>query len=100
MVDAGLNGFHAVQPFCCGMDLATLKRDYGQSILFNGAIDSQKWLIESTPDVVRDRTREALAIMAPGGGYVAGASHDYILEETPVENVIAMFDAIREFGVY
>ena len=82
------------------MDLATLKRDYGQSILFNGAIDSQKWLIESTPDVVRDRTREALAIMAPGGGYVAGASHDYILEETPVENVIAMFDAIREFGVY
>ena len=39
-------------------------------------------------------------IMAPGGGYVAGASHDYILGETPVENVLAMFDAVREFGVY
>ena len=38
--------------------------------------------------------------MKPGGGYVAGASHDTILEETPVENVLAMFDAIREFGVY
>ena len=32
--------------------------------------------------------------------FVAGASHDTILEETPVENVLAMFDAIHEFGVY
>jgi uroporphyrinogen decarboxylase len=38
--------------------------------------------------------------MKPGGGFVAGASHDTILEETPVENVVAMFDTIREYGVY
>jgi hypothetical protein len=38
--------------------------------------------------------------MKPGGGYVAGASHDTILEETPLESVLAMFDAIREFGAY
>ena len=38
--------------------------------------------------------------MKPGGGYVAGASHDTILEETPVENVVAMFDAVAEFGDY
>jgi hypothetical protein len=31
---------------------------------------------------------------------VAGASHDPILEETPVENVLAMFDAVAEFGAY
>jgi uroporphyrinogen decarboxylase len=49
------------------------------------------------PCTVRQRTRDVLAIMAPGGGYIAGASHDYILEETPVENVIAMFEAIAEY---
>jgi len=38
--------------------------------------------------------------MAPGGGYVAGGSHDTILEETPVENVLAMFDTVREYGTY
>jgi hypothetical protein len=38
--------------------------------------------------------------MKTGGGYVAGASHDSILEETPTGNVLAMFDAIREFGRY
>jgi len=52
----------------------------------------------ASPEFVREKTREVLAIMAPGGGYVAGASHDTILEETPVENVLAMFDAVEEFS--
>jgi uroporphyrinogen decarboxylase len=100
MIAAGLDGLHALQPCCRGMDLAALKSRYGDNILLNGAVDSQHVLIEGTPEFVRRRTREVLAIMAPGGGYVAGASHDYILEETPVENVAAMFDAVAEFGVY
>ena len=41
-----------------------------------------------------------MEIMKPGGGFVAGASHDYILEETPVENILTMFDTIQEYGVY
>jgi uroporphyrinogen-III decarboxylase len=100
MLAAGLDGLHAVQPRCRGMDLRTLKRRYGDRVLFNGAIDSQQVLIEGTPASVRAAVREVLAIMAPGGGYVAGASHDYLLEETPVENVVAMFNAVREFGRY
>ncbi len=97
LIEAGLDGLHAVQPSCRGMDLPALKREFGRKILFNGAIDSHHVLIEGTVDTVRARTREVLEIMAPGGGYVAGASHDTILEETPVENVLAMFDTVREF---
>jgi hypothetical protein len=100
LIAADLDALHAVQPCCQGMDLRTLKADFGDRIVFNGAIDSHHVLIEGTPDLVRRRVREVLEIMAPGGGYIAGASHDYILEETPVENVVAMFDTIREFGVY
>ncbi len=100
MIAAGLDGVHAIQPCCRGMDLATLKTRYGKAIVFNGAIDSHHVLIAGTPDLVRRRTREVLQIMAPGGGYVAGASHDYILEETPVDNVLAMLDTVAEFGVY
>jgi len=51
-------------------------------------------------ETVREKTREVLDIMMPHGGYVAGASHDYILEETPVENIIAMCDTVREEGRY
>lgn len=100
MIEVELDGLHAVQPCCKGMDLRKLKADFGDKILFNGAIDSQYVLIEATPESVREKTREVLNIMKPGGGYVAGASHDSILEETPLENVLAMFDAVREFGVY
>lgn len=100
LIEIGLDGLHAVQPSCQGMDLKRLKTDFGRKMLFNGAIDSHHVLIEGTPEFVRQKTREVLEIMMPGGGYVAGASHDTILGETPVENVVAMFDAIREFGGY
>lgn len=100
MIEAGVDGLHALQPSCRGMDPRRLKAEFGGRILFNGAIDSHHVLINGTPDFVRQKTREVLEIMKPGGGYVAGASHDYILEETPVENVLAMFEAIGEFGGY
>ena len=100
MIEIGLDGLHAVQPSCHGMDPAVLKKTYGRRMVFNGAIDSHHILINGTPEFVRRKTREVLDIMKPGGGYIAGASHDSILEETPVENVVAMFDAIQEFGRY
>lgn len=100
MIEAGLDAVHAIQPCCRGMDLRALKAEFGGRIVFNGAIDSHHVLIQGTPESVRASTREVLEIMKPGGGYIAGASHDSILEETPVENVVAMFDAIQEFGAY
>lgn len=100
MIRAGLDGLHAIQPCCGGMELAALKARYGRQIVFNGAIDSHHILINGTPESVRQATREVLRIMAPGGGYVAGASHDYVLEETPVENIVAMYDTVAEFGRY
>ena len=100
LIDAGMDGLHAIQPSCAGMDLRTLKARFGDDILFNGCIDSHHVLIEGTPDSVRAATREVIEIMKPGGGFVAGASHDWLLEETPVANVLAMFDTIRHDGLY
>ena len=97
MIRAGLDGVHALQPSCEGMEPGGLKRDFGGRLLLNGAIDSHHVLIMGTPESVREQTRRTLDILSPGGGYVAGASHDYILEETPLENVLAMFDTIQEY---
>lgn len=76
-----------------------MKAEFGNKILFNGAIDSHHILINGTPDLVRQKTRQVLDIMTPGGGYVAGASHDTILEQTPTENVLAMFDTVKEYKI-
>ena len=97
MIRAGLDGVHALQPSCAGMEPAGLKKDFGAALLLNGAIDSHHVLINGTPDSVREATRRTLDIMSAGGGYVAGASHDYILEETPLANVLAMFDTVQEY---
>jgi uroporphyrinogen decarboxylase len=100
MIEAGLDGLQALQPSARGMEPSRLKADYGDSMVFNGCIDTQDVLIEGTPDLVKTKTREILDIMKPGGGYIASPSHDYLLPETPVENVITMYEIVREFGGY
>jgi len=97
MIGVGLDALHALQPSCAGMEPTALKRDFGDKLVLNGAIDSHHVLIKGTPSFVRDATRRTLDIMAPGGGYIAGASHDWILPETPLANVLAMFETIGEY---
>ncbi len=99
MIDAGLDALHALQPDCTGMNLSELKTRFGSKIILNGGIDSKRILINGTVDYVKEQTSEILGIMTRGGGYIAGASHDSILEETPVENVLAMFDTISNFRI-
>jgi hypothetical protein len=100
MIAAGVDGLHALQPDCAGMDPLGLKKDFGDQVVLNGGLDSKAFLIQGTPEQVREKTLEVMNIMSPGGGYIAGASHDYILPETPLENVLAMFDTINEYRSY
>jgi uroporphyrinogen decarboxylase len=100
MIEIGMDGLQSLQPSARGMEPVSLKRDFGDRILLNGCIDTHHVLIHGEPGLVRTRTREVLEIMKPGGGYVASPSHDYLLPETPVENVIAMYETVREFGGY
>jgi uroporphyrinogen decarboxylase len=100
MIEAGLDALQSLQPDARGMDPARLKREFGRDIVLNGCFDTHLLLIRGTPGLVRRRAREILEVMKPGGGYVASPSHDYLLPETPVDNVLAMYEAIREFGGY
>jgi len=98
LIRDGIDGLHALQPHCAGMAPAELKRELGHRVVLNGAIDTQTILLEGNPSLAREETLRTLAIMTPGGGYVAGPSHDYLLEETPLENVLALYDAIQEWN--
>jgi uroporphyrinogen decarboxylase len=100
MIEAGIDGLQALQPDARDMAPAKLKTAFGGRVVCNGSRDTHHWLIEGTPDLVRAKTRETLAVMMPGGGYIASPSHDYILPETKVENVFALYETIQEFGKY
>ena len=97
LIAIGLDGMQSVQPLCYGMELAGLKRDFGAQFTFMGGVDTQT-LIEGTQEQARELTRKTLEIMMPGGGFIASPSHDYLLPETPVENVIVMYEMIKECG--
>jgi len=100
MIEIGLDGLQALQPSAKGMAPSELKAEFGDRILMNGCIDTQFVLIQGTPDLVRTKTREVLDVMMPGGGYVASPSHDYVLPETPIENIVALYETVREHGQY
>jgi uroporphyrinogen decarboxylase len=100
MIEIGMDGLQSLQPSARDMEPARLKETFGDRILFNGCIDTHHVLINGTPELVRARTRQVLEVMKPGGGYVASPSHDYLLPETPVENVITMYETVREYGGY
>jgi uroporphyrinogen decarboxylase len=100
LIEAGLDGLQALQPSCRDMEPARLKAAFGGRMVFVGCIDTQQVLIEGTPALVRAQTRAVLETMKPGGGYVASPSHDFVLPETPVENVVALYDTVRAFGAY
>ena len=99
MIEVGLDGVQALHPTCRDMEPEKLKDEFGEVIMLMGSIDTQM-IIETNPDLVKAETRRVLDIMKPGGGYVASPSHDYVLPETPVENVLAVYEIIREYGGY
>lgn len=93
-------GFDILNPVQCSatdMDPARLKADFGDCIVFwGGGVDTQKTLPFGTPAQVRAEVTERLRIFAPGGGFVFNTIHN-LQARTPVANIVAMVDAIRDF---
>jgi len=46
---------------------------------------------------VRAEVLERCEIFSPGGGFVFNAIHN-VQANTPVENMVAMFEAVKEFN--
>ncbi|MDD8025461.1 MAG: uroporphyrinogen decarboxylase family protein [Acidobacteriota bacterium] len=100
MIESGIDALQSLQPDARDMEPGRLKQLYGRDIVLNGCLDTHHLLIAGTPDLVRRETRRILEAMKPGGGYIASPSHDYLLPETSVENTLALYETVREFGGY
>ncbi len=97
-ISAGAEVLDPIQTRASGMSPEGLKKDFGQLITFCGAMDEELLLRKGTPQQVKDGVKELLDVMAPGGRFILGPSHK-IKVETPVENVLAMYDAAREWRI-
>ncbi len=97
-IDAGFDILNPVQCSAAGMDPEQLKANFGDRIVFwGGGVDTQHVLPFGTPAEVREQVLRRCAIFAPGGGFVFNTIHN-VQAGTPVENIVAMLDAVREFN--
>lgn len=81
------------------MDSAILGPEFGTRLSFWGGIDTQQVLPYRTTDEVKAEVRQRLKDLAPGGGYVLNAVHN-LQPGVPVENIIALYEAGKEYGRY
>jgi len=91
-IEAGLDILNPIQPLARGMDPAYLKQTYGKDLAFFGGIDVQHLLPHEKPGKVRDEVRRRIDILGKDGGYIVAPAHN-IQPDTPVDNVLAFFDA-------
>jgi uroporphyrinogen decarboxylase len=99
LVDIGVQVINPVQVSAAGMDSAELKREFGADLSFWGAIDTQHVLPFASPDEVKHEVKVRIHDLATGGGYVAASGHN-IQREVPPENVLAMIEAVHDYGEY
>jgi hypothetical protein len=99
-IAAGFDVLNPVQTSAAHMDPETLKRKFGDRIVFwGGGADTQRTLPFGSADDVRREVRERLKLFAPGGGFVFNAVHN-IQAQVPVANVLAMYETARNCGRY
>jgi uroporphyrinogen decarboxylase len=97
-IEMGVDILNPIQTRAAGMDPQRLKREFGRDLSFWGGIDIQEVLPHGTPAQVRDEVRRLIDAMGAGGGYVVSAAHN-IQPEVPPENLVAMCEAVREYGI-
>lgn len=97
LIEAGFDILNPVQCSAVGMGAEHLKQAYGDKLTFwGGGVDTQKTLPFGTPEQVRKEVLERCRVFSKGGGFVFTTIHN-VQACTPVENLVAMFDAVAEF---
>lgn len=99
-IEMGVDILNPIHIRATGMEPAALKRDFGRElVLWGGGVDTQGVLPSGSIPQVKDDVRRNIEALAPGGGYVFNTIHN-IQADVPPENVIAMWEALQEFGAY
>jgi uroporphyrinogen decarboxylase len=98
-IDMGIGVVDTLQPEAKDMAPAYLKARFGGRLAFHGCISTAGPVAYGTVQDVIDSVRETLEIMMPGGGYALSPTHQ-LQDNSPTENVVAMYQAARRYGGY
>jgi len=100
LIETGIDILNPVQVSAKDMDTKRLKKEFGKDLTFwGGGIDTQKILPYGTPKQVKDEVKRRIDDLAYGGGFVFATVHN-IQSDVPPENIMAMWEALQEYGIY
>ena len=98
LIEAGFDIINPVQINAKAMDSRRLKEEFGSQLTFwGGGVDTQKILPFGTPDEIRRHVMGQCEILGRDGGFVFNAVHN-VQANVPVDNVVAMFDALKDIS--
>ncbi len=89
LIEMGIDVLNPIQ-MCGDMTWEELKAQYGEQLCFHGGVDIQKVLPFYTVDQIKAEVDQLTRIMGQNGGLILASTH-FIQNDTPVENVIAMY---------
>jgi len=94
-IEIGLDILNPLQPLAKDMKPEVLKREFGKELMFFGGICVQELLPFGTPLKIKDEVKRIADILGKDGGYIIAPAHN-IQDDTPVENILAFFEAVKE----
>jgi len=96
ILDCGVDVLNPIQHACPGMDMASLKQEFGSRVIFHGGVDNQAILPRGTVKQVCAEVTDCLRTLGAGGeGYICCSCHN-VQPGTPLENILAMVKTVRE----
>ena len=97
LIEIGIDILNPIQWRCPGMERAALKKDFGEYLVFHGGVDNQQILPFGRPEDVLNEVIKCFDTLGVGGGYICAPCHN-IQSNTPVENILQMYETIKEIS--
>ena len=98
LIEVGVDILNPIQPLAAEMDPARIKKNFGDSLVFHGAIDIQRAMCGSVEDV-ESEVKLRISQMGDQGGYIL-SPNNHFQPDVPVENILKLYQAAREYGKY
>jgi len=98
-IESGLDILQSLQPRARGMELGSIKRDFGGKICLHGSVDIQQTLPRGSPDDVRREVKDRMEKGKPGGGFIICTAHN-IQVDVPTANILELIKSYHEYGGY
>ena len=94
LLELGMDGLHPLEPGA--MNLAELKRKYGEKLTLIGNVDIDRTMTSASREEVFKVVKDRIDLLGPGGRYIVSDSNSVPYYCRP-ENVILVGEAVRAY---